>query len=68
MSGPELFKHGRECMEACWHAGQKRPLTTKEFGELRVAREEWQKRKARLVLAQRRHHAEILGKPGAREI
>ena len=61
MSGLELFKHGRRCAEACWRAGQKRPLTAQEIAEFRLVREEWQKRKARSVPEQRRHRREIHG-------
>jgi hypothetical protein len=64
MSGLELFKHGRRCAEACWRAGQKRPLTAQEIAELRLVREEWQRRKARGAADHRRHRREIHGPSG----
>jgi hypothetical protein len=59
MSGPELFKHGRRCAEACWRAGEKRPLTAQEIAEFRLAREEWEKRKAGGGTEQRRHRRDV---------
>ena len=61
MSGLELFKHGRRCAEACWIAGQKRPLTAQEIAEFRLVREEWQKRRARGAPEPRGHRSEIHG-------
>ena len=59
MSGPELFKHGRRYAEACWVAGQKRPLTGREIAEFRLVREEWQKRRVRRAPEPRRHRRDI---------
>ena len=61
MSGRELFKHGRRYAEACWLADQKRPLTAREIAEFQLVREEWQKRKVRGTLEQRRHRRQIPG-------
>jgi hypothetical protein len=68
MSGLELFKHGRRCAETCWLAGQKRPLTMREIGELRAIREEWHNRQSRGAREPRRRQAEILAQPGNSEI
>ena len=61
MSSLELFKHGRRCAEACWLAGQKRPLTAREIAEFRLVREEWQRRKSRGAPDPRRYRREIPG-------
>jgi hypothetical protein len=66
MSSLELFKHGRRCAEACWLAGQKRPLTAREIAEFRLVREEWEKRKTRGASERRRYRRDISGAASSR--